>query len=342
MDASKKLVAAALGAALSCLVPSQAAAQFATSVVDYSPGTLGSGETSTTDNILGPPVGGGFAQGSTDVLSLGEGGSVTVGFDVTIADGPGVDFSVFENPLTFGDVFAEVFFIEVSTDGVSFARFPSSYVGPQGPPDFTLMPIGTYDGFGGHQPVLTNAFTNPIDPADPARSGGESFDLAWLADHPLVQNGQVDLLQIHFVRLVDAPTGGLAADSDGTAVYDSRNNPTGANSADVDAVAVIQHTGTINAHQPEIDLFIDGDGHLSLMMVDPDGDLDINSLRGAFKLVHANRYRLANLFTETTDVPGGRVWRTPFPVAGNLMGSLAISIRDLAGNFTADQIFLQG
>jgi hypothetical protein len=332
---------AALAGALGLLTAPAASAQFATQVVDYSPGTLGSGEVSTTANVLGGPVGGGLATGSTDVLSLGEGGSVTLGFDVTIADGPGVDFTVFENAIEFGDVFAEVFFVEVSTDGSVFARFPTSYVGPQDPPDFTLMPYGTYDGFGGHQPVLANVFTGANDPFDPARSGGESFDLAALADRPEVLSGAVDLAQIHFVRLVDAPTGGGSTDSAGHPVFDSRNNPTGANSADVDAVAVIQHTGTLSPHQPEVDLFLDADGHLNLSLSDPDGDLDLASLRGSFRLRRANRFRLANLFTEQTAIPGGKIWRTGFPVAGHLMGSLAISIRDLAGNFSADQIFLQ-
>lgn len=333
---------AACAAGLFVLTGSLAQAQFATTVVDYSPGTLGAGESSTTANILGGPVGGGVSTGSTDILSLGEGGSVTVGFGVTITDGPGVDFTVYENAIVFGDVFAEVFFVEVSTNGTDFARFPTSYVGPQNPGDFTLMPIGTYDGFGGHQPVLTNIFdAMPVDPLDPARSGGESFDLSALANDPLVTGGQVDLTEIHFVRLIDAPSGGLSTDTSGTPVWDSREAVGAANSADIDAIAVIQHTGTVNANQPEIDLFLDNDGHLNLMMVDPNDDLDIMSFRGSFKLLKANRFRLANLFTDITDIPNGRVWRTAFPVDGVLMGSLAISISDVEGNFTADQIFLQ-
>jgi hypothetical protein len=342
MDSIQRVQRAVLASAIGLLTVPAAQAQFATTVVDYSPGPLGAGEISITDNILGGPVGGGLSSGSTDILSLGEGGSVTVGFDVTITNGPGVDFSVFENAIVFGDVFAEVFLVEVSTDGTNFARFPTSYVGPQAPADFVLMPIGTYDGFGGHQPVLTNVFSNSIDPFNPAHSGGESFDLAALVNDPLVLGGQVDLEAIHFVRLTDVPTDGSTTDTNGANVYDSRNDAGAFNSADVDAIAVIQHTGTVSVNQPTIDLFIDGAGHLNLMMVDPDDNLDITTFRGSFKLLRANRFRLANLFTDTTDVPGGRIWRTSFPVAGNLMGSLAISISDMDGNFTADQIFLQG
>src|SRR6187549_3614475 len=92
---------------------------FATSVVSFQQGT-GSG-IFVQQNILGGPLGAGFSNGSLDVLTLGEGGSVVLGFAVAIQDRPGADFSVFENGFggSFG-VFAEIAFVEVSTDGVSF------------------------------------------------------------------------------------------------------------------------------------------------------------------------------------------------------------------------------
>jgi hypothetical protein len=146
---------------------------FATQVVDYSPGSGGGIFVAT--NILGGPHGGGLANGSLDVTTLGVGGTVTVGFDVTIADGPGADFTVFENPFTFsGEVFSEVAWVEVSTDGIHFARFPSSYAGPStGIPGFTA-PWGTYAGLTGCVPVMCDVTSNTISPFDPVVSGGES------------------------------------------------------------------------------------------------------------------------------------------------------------------------
>lgn len=58
------------------------------------------------------------------VVSLGDGGSATLTFAQPIADGPGPDFAVFEN--SFGDYFLELAFVEVSSDGERFVRFPAT------------------------------------------------------------------------------------------------------------------------------------------------------------------------------------------------------------------------
>ena len=60
---------------------------------------------------------------STSVVSLGDGGSATVTFASPIANGSGFDFAVFENG--FSDTFLELGFVEVSSDGINFFRFPS-------------------------------------------------------------------------------------------------------------------------------------------------------------------------------------------------------------------------
>ncbi len=64
----------------------------------------------------------------TDIVSLGDGGSATLTFDTPIANGPGFDFAVFENGFKTGGegfAFLELAFVEVSSDGVNFFRFPS-------------------------------------------------------------------------------------------------------------------------------------------------------------------------------------------------------------------------
>jgi hypothetical protein len=58
-----------------------------------------------------------------EVVSLGDGGSATLTFDTIISDHDGWDFAVFENG--FADNFLELGFVEVSSDGVHFVRFPS-------------------------------------------------------------------------------------------------------------------------------------------------------------------------------------------------------------------------
>jgi hypothetical protein len=58
------------------------------------------------------------------VVSLGDGGSATCTFPYPLMNGPGYDFAVFEN--AFDDaLFLELAFVEVSSDGINFFRFPA-------------------------------------------------------------------------------------------------------------------------------------------------------------------------------------------------------------------------
>lgn len=169
--------------------------------------------------VLGPPDGRGAFAGSHDTFSLGLGGSITVEFtDNLIVDGPGVDFTVFENAfLLAGEVtyppYAEPATVSVSDDGVDFKTFPCAT-------DATPY----YPGCAGVYPV----FATRDDPASalvpsttpiaalvglpfegfvpPAGSGGDSFDLA-----------DVGLTQARFVR-IDA--GRLRFGLDGLAGFD--------------------------------------------------------------------------------------------------------------------------
>lgn len=127
------------------------------------------GHAKLPDNVYGPPKGGGCCAGSLDVCSLGNGGTITVAFDVAIVDGPGVDFLVFENAFDEGgdpmDPFAELATVEVSPDGISWTAFPCTA---------TAYPYGSCAGW---HPVFGNADTG-VDPLDPTTAGGDPFDLA--------------------------------------------------------------------------------------------------------------------------------------------------------------------
>jgi len=57
------------------------------------------------------------------VVSLGDGGHATLTFAKPISNGEGADFAVFENG--FSDEFLELAFVEVSSDGNRYVRFPS-------------------------------------------------------------------------------------------------------------------------------------------------------------------------------------------------------------------------
>jgi hypothetical protein len=184
---------------------------FLDSVVSFTPGTnAGFGAGQLPDVILGPPRGAGQLQGSFDVVSLGNGGVIVVGFDApVICDGPGPDFTVFENAFhsdsPSGPIFAEYGIVAVSQDGEHFIELPYDAV--------------THAGLAGQTPVLSHP-DNGIDPLDPAVSGGDAFDLA-----------AVGLPWAGFVRITDP----------GAAIPDPGNViPPGTSAGfDLDAVAAL-------------------------------------------------------------------------------------------------------
>ena len=59
----------------------------------------------------------------TKVVSLGDGGEAILTFKFPIKNEEGYDFAVFENG--FSDTFLELAFVEVSSDGIHFFRFPA-------------------------------------------------------------------------------------------------------------------------------------------------------------------------------------------------------------------------
>ncbi len=165
----------------------------------------------TPQKALGP------AQGtSTDIVCLGNGGQITLTFDAWIVDGPGWDFAVFEN--SFNDIFLELAFVEVSSNGVDFFRFPNA--------SLTASPVW---GFGSVDP------TNIDNLAGKYRAGfGTPFDLAQLAGISPLLNVQA----ISHVKLVDVIGDGSARDSFGRPIYDP--HPTsGSGGFDLEAVGVI-------------------------------------------------------------------------------------------------------
>lgn len=135
----------------------------------FGPGQT-TGQTSYPEPVLGPPRGGGCCAGSLDVVSLGNGGSVTLELGSTVVDGPGADFIVFENAFFAGgdpsQPFAELATVEVSSDGQSWLGYPCAA---------TAAPYGACAGW---HPVFANELENDIDPLDPALAGGDAFDLA--------------------------------------------------------------------------------------------------------------------------------------------------------------------
>ena len=181
---------------------------------------------------LGPVTGDNF-----DVVSLGDlnsqqiaayasPGQITLSFNRGIRNSAGPDFAVFENAFgTANSVFADLAYVEVSSDGSHFARFPStsltpSAVGPYG----SIDPTNVHNLAGKH----VNAYGN---------SWGTPFDLATWRAIRWCSRGRSTCNGIHYVRLIDIPGDGSSHDSAGRSIYDAW--PTyGSGGFDLEAIGV--------------------------------------------------------------------------------------------------------
>lgn len=138
-------------------------------------------------------------------------GFLTVTFPSGIRNGSGADFAVFENGFGFGSpngLFAELAYVEVSSNGQDFARFAS--ISTNTDPVATSGPFSGYDT------------SNIFNLAGKHASGyGTPFDLDDLLVDPLVVNGDIDLDNIQYVRLVDIPGSGDFLDSQGNPILDN-------------------------------------------------------------------------------------------------------------------------
>lgn len=180
-------------------------APYATEVVSFSPGSeAGYGQEKMPDVVLGPPLPGSPQNGSLDVLSLGHGGTVVLGFgERVLIDGPGVDFVIWENVFWIdGDPtapFAELGTVAVSEDGEAWLAFPCD-------PDLS---DGYDTGCAGWRPRAEFEVCADF-PLDPEQTGGDGFDLAEIG---LASARYIKITDASF--LGDAPSAGFDLDAVG-------------------------------------------------------------------------------------------------------------------------------
>ncbi|MBS3914460.1 MAG: T9SS C-terminal target domain-containing protein [Bacteroidetes bacterium] len=164
------------------------------------------------------------------VLSLGDGGYATLQFQYPIRDEGGWDFAVFEN--TFLDTFLELAFVEVSSDGIHFVRFPS-----QSLTDTSKQTAG----FGFTYPENVNNLAGKY-----IAGYGTPFDLLELKD-----SGNLDISDIRFVRIRDV-VGCLNSkyaqhDINGRKINDPWPTRFPSGGFDLDAVGVIHENKNVSA-----------------------------------------------------------------------------------------------
>jgi prepilin-type N-terminal cleavage/methylation domain-containing protein/prepilin-type processing-associated H-X9-DG protein len=132
---------------------------------------------------IGPPL---EPPSTLYAVALGQGGTATVTFAQPITNGPGYDFAVFGNGFTVSasSSWIKPAFVEVSSDGVHFFRFPS----------VSLTTTASQISSGG---ILNPTNLYDLAGKDPA-GYGTPFDLSELANVP-----GLNVNDVTAVRLVD-------------------------------------------------------------------------------------------------------------------------------------------
>ena len=170
----------------------------------------------------------GMPGGTYDIVSLGDGGNAVLTFASPIYNGPGPDFAVFENGFANAvnpDTWAlELGFVEVSSDGENFFRFPAvTYVQ-------TNEQLGNA---GSIVPAQLHNFASKY-----GAFYGTPFDLDEVEDNELLDKNRVT-----HVRIIDV-VGNIdpeyaTKDSEGHIVNDPWPTPFASSGFDLDAVGVI-------------------------------------------------------------------------------------------------------
>ena len=159
----------------------------------------------------------------TDVVSLGDGGSAILTFDVPISNGPGFDFAVFEN--SFDDTYLEFAFVEVSSDGINYVRFPNHS---------EVQNLVQIHGFGSTDTRRINNLAGKY------RVGfGTPFDLEELKDSLAINVNNVTHVKI--VDVIGSIGENCSYDSFGNKINDPFSTPYESGGFDLEAVGIINN-----------------------------------------------------------------------------------------------------
>ncbi len=175
--------------------------------------------------------------GENGVVSLGDGGEAVLMFNAPIYNGDGFDFAVFENGFPTGDsilAFLEFAFVEVSSDGQRFVRFPARSLIQ----DTDQLPMVGMDA------ALVNNLAGKY-----IYGYGTPFDLEEVKD-----SAGLDVSHITHVKLVDVigsvdPAYG-SYDVEGHLINDPYPTPFPSSGFDLDAVGIIHAVGVTGISEP--------------------------------------------------------------------------------------------
>jgi len=188
---------------------------------------------------------------SADVVSLGDGGTAIITFNRPIINGLGPDFAIFENGFT--DHYIELAFVEVSSNGIDYVRFPAISEEQD-----TLQ----IDNFNFSNCRYFNNFAGKY-----RAHYGTPFDL-----EELIDSSNVDVNAITHVKLIDVigninPSFGTM-DSQGNIINDTYPTAFPSGGFDLDAVGVI--------HEQPLSL---EENNVNEILVSPNPSEDVYSVR---------------------------------------------------------------
>lgn len=185
------------------------------------------------------------AMGAADgtIVSLGDSGVAVIQFSNPIMNGPGADFVVFENGfnVSTNNDFVELAFVEVSSDGVHFVRFPAvsktnftSQVGSYATMDMSLVYnlAGKYVG-----------------------NYGTPFNLDDLPESTLLDKSNITHVKI--IDVIGSIYGIVSKDSLGNIVNDPYATNFASGGFDLDAVGVIHQNITTSTKSTYANASID-------------------------------------------------------------------------------------
>lgn len=172
--------------------------------------------------------------GENGVVSLGDSGEIICRFEAPVVNGSGWDFAVFEN--TFDDRYLELAFVEVSSDGRRFFRFPCHSLTD------TVLQTGP---FGYTEPEHINHLAGKY-----RAQYGTPFDLDALPDYKDLNKNSITHIKI--LDVVGSLIPQYATkDSAGRTINDPWPTPFSSGGFDLDAIGVI-HSQVQNSRHPEI------------------------------------------------------------------------------------------
>lgn len=213
---------------------------WATQVVDFQPGPQNIANPNGPLVNVGKPTDA-LGSPSSGLVSLGDGGSITLAFDAPIANGEGFDFAVFENGFLQGALgtplaYLELAHVEVSSDGENFFRFPSVSLTPI---DKQIGGFGYLDARNIHN--LAGKYINGY---------GTGFDLDDLVGFsPLLDvNNVIQIRIIDVVGSIDPAYGSY--DSLGNIINDPYSTPFGSSGFDLTGVGVINFASPAAVPEP--------------------------------------------------------------------------------------------